>query len=79
MKDLFRKIGLLPPSSKFKAGDQVQLKTGGDLMIVECVKADRKSKTISICCKWFDSKTKQHYTQLFHEDQLKSFDWYHPN
>jgi uncharacterized protein YodC (DUF2158 family) len=68
---LFRKIGLLPPERKFKAGDLVQLLEGGPLMVVESVRISKEFKTYILCCKWFDPKTNQAYIHLFTDDQVK--------
>jgi uncharacterized protein YodC (DUF2158 family) len=79
IQDFFRRIGFLSPETKYKAGDQVQLLEGGPLMIVEWVKSSREFKTNILCCKWFDPKTKETLTHVFTDDQVKLFDWYHPN
>jgi uncharacterized protein YodC (DUF2158 family) len=72
IQDFFRKIGLLPPQTKYKAGDQVQLLEGGPLMIIEWVKNSREFKTNILCCKWVDPKTSQTQTHLFTDDQVKT-------
>jgi uncharacterized protein YodC (DUF2158 family) len=68
---LFRKIGLLPPERKFKAGDLVQLLEGGPLMVVESIKTSKEFKTDIVYCKWFDPKTNKSYMHFFTDDQLK--------
>jgi uncharacterized protein YodC (DUF2158 family) len=76
---LFQKLGITISDGKFKAGDHVQRVEGSELMIVEWVKTDRKTRTSTLSCKWFDSRSKQTLTDLFKEDQVKPFDWYHPD
>ena len=73
---ILRKLGLLPAPSKFKVGDQVQLISGGPLMIVESVELIKKTGNYLIGCKWFDKETQSSRTNLFTQEQLKPFDWY---
>jgi uncharacterized protein YodC (DUF2158 family) len=74
IQNFFRRIGFLPPETKYKVGDQVQLLEGGPLMTVESVKTSREFKTNILCCKLFDPKTSQTRTHLFTDDQVKLFD-----
>jgi uncharacterized protein YodC (DUF2158 family) len=64
------------PTPKFKKGDSVQCVSGDDLMVVQSVKIPKKSM-IMYFCKWYDSKTKSTRTNIFREEQLRQFDWYH--
>lgn len=67
------------PHPKFKRGDSVQCVTGQehDLMVVQWVRV-LKGSMIMYYCKWYDSKAKSTRTNIFREEQLKQFDWYHP-
>lgn len=79
IQEIFKRIGLSQPYSKFKPGDQVQLISGDALMIVEWVKESKENPPRPIiCCKWFDSNVKQSKLQVFDEDELKQFDWHYP-
>jgi uncharacterized protein YodC (DUF2158 family) len=79
IQNIFRKLGFLPPDTKYKPGDQVQLLEGGPIMIVEWVKSSPAFKTSILCCKWFDPKTQQTCMHVFTDDQVKQFDWYQAN
>jgi uncharacterized protein YodC (DUF2158 family) len=72
--ELFNKI--LGPRPKFKRGDSVQCVSNNDLMVVQWVKIFRKSM-VMYYCKWYDPKTKSTRANIFKEEQLKQFDWYH--
>ena len=77
--DLFRRFGIFKPDTKFKVGDQVQQINGGPLMIVQSIEMLKNSNGYLVTCKWFDTDTKESRTNLFKPEQLKLFDWYHPN
>lgn len=67
------------PRPKFKKGDSVQCISGDehDLMVIQWVRVLKKS-VVMYSCKWYDAKAKSTRTNIFREDQLKQFDWYHP-
>jgi uncharacterized protein YodC (DUF2158 family) len=67
---------LFAPSSDFKAGDSVELKSGGPLMIVTHVFCKRNMNQPLIHCKWYDRERKTTRTNLFLERDLRKFDWY---
>jgi uncharacterized protein YodC (DUF2158 family) len=67
---------LFAPSSDFKAGDSVELKSGGSLMVITRVFCRRNMNQPLINCKWYDRETKATHTNLFLENQLRKFDWY---
>lgn len=73
------KIIFFGPKPKFKRGDSVQCVATDDnsLMVVQWVKV-LKTSIIMYSCKWYDAKAKSTRTNIFKEDQLKQFDWYHP-
>jgi uncharacterized protein YodC (DUF2158 family) len=69
---------LLGPKSRFRCGDYVQTCKGGALLIVQWIKVNRKTRTITLSCKWFDNDAKSTRTNIFTEDQLTPFDWNTP-
>jgi uncharacterized protein YodC (DUF2158 family) len=64
--------------TKFRPGDYVSPHKGGPLMIVQSVNVDRKTKSITLNCKWFDNETKSTRSNIFAETQLIPFDWDNP-
>ena len=70
---------LTGPRPKFKKGDAVQCVTSSDhdLMVVQWARILKRS-IVMYSCKWYDSKAKSTRTNIFREEQLKQFDWYHP-
>jgi uncharacterized protein YodC (DUF2158 family) len=73
INDLFTKF--LSSRTKFRTGDHVQSHQDGPLMIVQWVQVNRKTKSVTLSCKWFDSETKSTRTNLFNENDLIPFDW----
>jgi uncharacterized protein YodC (DUF2158 family) len=76
IQDLYSR--LLGQKTKFHEGDYVQSCKGGPLMIVQWIEVNRKNKSVTLNCKWFDSDSKSTRTNLFYEDQLMPFDWNNP-
>ena len=58
-------------SSKFKVGDVVEFKQGGNCMTVIEVITSKKIADPLINCKWYEPKTNVRRTNLFSESQLK--------
>lgn len=73
--ELLNKI--LGPTPKFKKGDTVQSSSSSELMVVQWVKIV-KSSMVMYYCKWYDPNTRSTRANIFREDQLKQFDWFHP-
>lgn len=64
------------PKARFEVGDNVQLIIGGgELMIVCEVWSSQKLKEPLICCKWSVPATSEIRTNLFHESQLRYYNW----
>jgi uncharacterized protein YodC (DUF2158 family) len=73
--ELFNKI--LGPTPKFKKGDTVQSSSCDDLMVIQWVKIVKYSM-VMYYCKWYDPTTRSTRANIFHEEQLKRFDWFNP-
>lgn len=65
-------------ASQFKKHDTVQCQAGGYLMVVTRVNHSHSDTEVSVECQWYDREEKQIKTGTFKEDELKFFDWYHP-
>jgi uncharacterized protein YodC (DUF2158 family) len=63
--------------SFFVSGQSVQLKNGGELMVVQRIHFNKKMHEPFIECKWFDRTSQSTKTNIFPEKDLKNFDWYH--
>ena len=70
---------LLGPVSSFKVGDTVQLRKGGDLMVVIEVIKKRGMNRPLLHCEWYELNTKQTRRNLFPEEDIELFDWYKAN
>ena len=53
-------------AEKFKAGDQVKLKSGGPVMTVVSYEENKQYK-----CTWFDDEKRVYQMRLFLEDTLE--------
>ncbi len=59
----------------FNVGDNVQLKSGGELMrVIEIVKSS-SLKQPHVWCKWYEPCTKETRVNVFHPSSLKLFEW----
>jgi uncharacterized protein YodC (DUF2158 family) len=47
-------------------------------MIVQWIQVSKKTRCVTLNCKWFDNETKSNRTNLFKEEQLVPFDWHNP-
>ncbi len=78
--DIFKRFVHPSQPPRFKVGDHVQRNEGGPLMIIISVKGDEdQGEKLMLCCKWFDSNAGKVVTNVFHEDDVKPFDWYKAN
>ncbi|MBL7872138.1 MAG: DUF2158 domain-containing protein [Cyclobacteriaceae bacterium] len=67
---------LFGPTTKFKVGDTVQLKSGGYLMVIVEVCKNRNMKRCLLHCQWYESEFHRTRWNLFPESSLMYFDWY---
>jgi uncharacterized protein YodC (DUF2158 family) len=77
--DVLQKFGFSRTQSKFKTGDHVEPINGGELMVVQAISVCKKSNSLQLSCKWFDSQLRQNRTGIFSEGQIRLFNWYNAN
>lgn len=73
------KLRLFGPKSSYKIGDSVQLKEGGEMMMVIEVIEKRGLDQPLLYCEWYEGDTKSTRQNLFREDTLIPFDWHQAN
>ena len=58
-------------AEKFKAGDQVKLKSGGPVMTVVSYEENKQASNKQYKCTWFDDEKRVYQMRLFLEDTLE--------
>jgi uncharacterized protein YodC (DUF2158 family) len=79
LTDVLQKFGFARTQPKFKTGDHVEPINGGELMVVQAIVVCKKSNSLQLSCKWFDSQLRQNRTGIFSEGQIRLFNWYNAN
>jgi len=70
------KIALFGPASNYKVGDAVQLREGGEMMIIVEVIRKRGMDQPLLYCQWSDPDNRATRHNLFREESLVHFDWH---
>lgn len=74
----FRKLllQLFGPTSKFQVGDSVEIKQGGQLMVIVAIIPNNETTGPVIQCRYFNPLTKEIEVRFFNEGDLKPINWY---